>query len=82
VIKVNQKQRDAFMAACKGYTAHQVSIAMNKQTPGINWRKCSKGHMADSYAAAGQYIVHASAKKISLKQLAADLENPEANRGW
>lgn len=40
-----------FMAAVKGLTASSVAQALNLQTPGINWMGCSKGHMADAFAA-------------------------------
>ena len=44
-----QRTREQFMAAVKDLTAWEVAKAMNTLTPGVNWKGCSKGHMAESW---------------------------------
>lgn len=41
-----------FMDAFHGVKGHHVIAVMNIVTPGIEWRHCSKGYIADSYATA------------------------------
>lgn len=50
-IREIHERRDAFMRL-HGH-AHTITsyIARKNLTPGSNWRGCSKGHMADLYAA-------------------------------
>lgn len=38
-----------FMAAVRGIQTHHVIAAMNTLTPGINWMRCTKGHMAECF---------------------------------
>lgn len=44
------KAQAAFLTAVKGVPGHHVIAAMNIATPGIEWRHCSKAHLAESYA--------------------------------
>lgn len=39
-----------FKAATKGLHPWTVAKAMNALTPGVDWRRCSKGRMADAFA--------------------------------
>lgn len=41
-----------FMETFKGFNAYTVARAINKQTPGIDWRGCSKKNLAEDYAKA------------------------------
>lgn len=45
-----REKYDALMARFRGVKAHVVAQAFNALTPGINWRGCSKGHMAHVWA--------------------------------
>ncbi len=38
-----------FMAAVRGIQTHHVVAAMNTLTPGTNWMRCSKSHMAEQF---------------------------------
>lgn len=47
---MTERTKEQFMDAVKGIEKHHVVFAMNALTPGIDWRGCSKGHMAESWA--------------------------------
>ncbi len=41
-----------FMRATKGVPDYSVAIALSSLTPGRDWRKCMRGHMAAEWAKA------------------------------
>ena len=73
-----QKHMDEFMAATKGFTAHEVAVQVQELfTPGINWRRCGKRHMAEEYAnsKAGQtHRVFRRMASVDLGKLRTTLE--------
>lgn len=64
----------AFMAATKGVDAHTVARALSKLTPGLNWRRCSRGHMAQEYARAGEERAYSAVKALNLEKLQRTIE--------
>lgn len=47
-----RQRRAAFMRATKGADAYTVAQALNTFVPGLDFRKCPRGHMADAWARA------------------------------
>lgn len=41
--------KEDFMAAMRGLPGHHVTAALNTYHRGVNWTKCSKGHIAECY---------------------------------
>lgn len=39
-------RRTRFVEMCAPFTAHFVARVLNTLTPGVNWYKCTKGHIA------------------------------------
>ena len=54
--RTKPRRKDDFMAACKGYTAYQTAVALSDLTPGVDWRRCSKGFMADEWVRGASYV--------------------------
>lgn len=50
ITRTKPRRLEDFMALCRPYTASQVAKACNLLTPGIDWMKCSKGHMGSQWA--------------------------------
>lgn len=75
-----------FMARTRGVPAWTVAKALSRLTPGIDWRRCSRGRMADEWAAArataevgGSVLsIYASLKYVTLDALAAAIEAARA----
>lgn len=44
-------ERDEFMTRFRGVPAYQIARVMFLLAPALDMRKCSKGHMADAWAA-------------------------------
>lgn len=86
-----ESDKAAFMARFRGVPAHVVASAMNGVTSGINWRGCSKGHIAERWAIVTQPDAGTSQKNgygnlpsVTLDQIAAAVErelNPRVPRG-
>ena len=76
---------EIFMAAVRGIPTHHVTKALSALTPGINWMKCSKTHMAESYANAlrSERPVYPSLKRVDVHMLAR-MANARAKkqRNW
>jgi hypothetical protein len=85
-----EKYRNAFLHTMAGVPTHHVIAAMNVATPGIEWRHCSKSHMAESYAKVMQGsrmslsgIANDAMQAIDLEELRhAALERGRGVAGW
>jgi hypothetical protein len=69
-----QKHYDAFMTAVRGIPAHTVARNLNAHTPGVNWHRCSKSHIAECYAHAMTKSIYAhwpTLKHLDLNDFAA-----------
>jgi hypothetical protein len=66
-----------FMTRTRGVHAWTVARAMNRLTPGIDWRKCSRIYMANEWAKMqdgnGLYG-HEGLKHVTLDALCAAIE--------
>ena len=74
-----------FMAALRGIPVHHVTAALTSLTPGINWMRCSKTHMAECYdnACTSPRPVYPRLANISLDQLARRARARAArDRNW
>jgi len=79
-----------FMKAVSGIASHHVIAAMDVATVGVNWRHCSKKHMADDYAKvkSGERFslsptAQAGMQNLDLEALRrAALERQQGNPDW
>lgn len=60
-----------FMKRTRGVNAWTVARALNRSTGGIDWRGCSRGHMAEEWAKArsGSVYSYTTLKYVTLDQL-------------
>lgn len=80
----------AFIAAMRGVPANHVIAAINLATPGIEWRHCSKSHIAQAYASvmAGRRVslsltANEALRAIDLAEVRqAALERGHGNPAW
>jgi hypothetical protein len=71
--KPNPAEREdfeAFMLAVRGVPAYRVAFAVNKLTPGTDWRGCSKSQMAVEWAQREHAFIRKSMKYVTLEKLA------------
>lgn len=67
VLRASQR-RVAFMRATKGADPYTVAQAVSALTPGVDWRCCSRGHIADAFAVGRDGL-----SQLDLKGLMTDI---------
>lgn len=79
-LPVSQRPRFIqFMAATKGVDDYSVAQALSDLTPGLDWRNCSRGHMARRWAAAPETPekfkhMECGLERVTLTQLCEKIE--------
>ena len=66
-----------FFTTCRGASAWCVAKALNKLTPGTDWRGVTKGHMASEYArdnSSPRSVYYPRLKDLDLTKLRALIE--------
>lgn len=69
-----RKDYGDFMAITKGTPAHRVAFAMNRLTPGTDWRKTPKGHIAIEWAKRNDSVYRSRLVAVTLERLEKALE--------
>lgn len=83
------RHRDAFLAAVRGISTNHVIAVMNRATPGVEWRHCSKTLMAEDYGKAmvtGRFTMSIQADKgmcrLNLEALRRAALERQSGRDW
>jgi len=79
--KEQQAEFDQFMEAVRGVPAHRVAFALNRLTPTTDWRRCTKGMMAQSFAQRDCRILRSSLYAVTIERIVRSVKKIQQELG-